>query len=100
MLQFKKIILSLIKYYVFKIDKDCPPWGKHWLYRFTQPPKGLLNQYLTLISPICRFESSFNKYYVHLFNRDIQKWIEVGTYNTIPKGFKLLTKKELFLELL
>jgi len=57
-------------------------YGKVWLYRI-EPNK-----------------DPTKNYYVSIFNRKTHKWCGLYPIDYIPPGFKLMNKKELFLEML
>jgi len=69
-------------------------WGNPCLYKLSAIPQ---SQRLKFNPP--RPETKY-KYNMMVFNRNTRQWINVGLVPIIPQQFKLLTKKELFLELL
>jgi len=73
-----------IKYYKYesRITEQISPYGKVWIYKF-EPRK-----------------DSQKKYFMSIFNRETRQWYELYSADCIPRSFKLISKKELFLELL
>jgi len=74
------------KYYKYVsttiFSKFLTVYGKVWIYKLT-------------IS-----KNPLRKYDVLIFDRITRKWSSCFGFNCIPRGFELMSKKEMFLELL
>jgi len=76
---------------------------KYYTYNITEPPyyDDLSLEYGKVwIYKINLTSTSHPRYLLSLFNRRTREWEKLWSTDRIPRGFKLINKKELFLEML